>query len=605
MQKKVASTEPHTITASEAGRALNAVPLSLDLSVPKGLTWLDDTLSGIDLYDKGFVRRPSLFFDPSATSSLGLGTLKHPYFTQAQLMLVINGNMSGQVLGLKRGTTLRVTGTMGLQLDVYGSPGKPFTICPYGDAEALPIITSGAVVLNWTLEDGAANIWSYPMGAIEHDCWQNEVRLWKKTFAGSAAASLTTEGSSAYVNGILYVRPYAGEDPRLGQMEVSSSQHALMINYSNVPHTGYIHVCGVEARKARNVSISVAPPTTGVVDAIVSINDISLVGCRATQAGADGPMLASDGITMIGLSDAIRLKGGYVAGNRIDDVLNNAIEYSCTSGLIVEKNISSNCGGNSIVELWSSNDNSIIRYNYGYYSTTRDRRQLTYASGGIWFANNYQSAGSLANNDATNTRNFDNVAHHNMIVLPGLRGVRISGGTGLNVYQNTIYYDEALTDPAGKQQCTALYIDGAAADGFVNFSNNLVYFKRDPLVARFPRMVNLNPGAGRPTGDRNIYFTEGSGMSGDGFYTGADGTTNNIVTYKARMATSNFDQNSIFGPYFIGSNATVASMGMHDESMRIVAAGHIGKAVSTIGRRYFDGQPYAPDNATIGALAGR
>lgn len=118
-------------------------------------------------------------------------------------------------------------------------------------------------------------------------------------------------------------------------------------------------------------------------------------------------------------------------------------------------------------------------------------------------------------------------------------------------------------------------------------------------------MVNLNPGAGRPTGDRNIYFTEGSGMSGDGFYTGADGTTNNIVTYKARMAGSSFDQNSIFGPHFIGSNATVANMGMHDESMRIVSAGHVGKVVANIGRRYFDGQPYAPDNATIGALSGR
>jgi hypothetical protein len=575
----------------------------MPIGVPAGLAWVADTLAGIDLYDKGFAKTPTIFFDPSNTTSPGLGTYRSPFTTQAQLQAVVSGNMAGHVLGIKRGTALRVTGLLGLLLTVYGTPSKPFTICPYGDAEALPIITGSAIVTAWTLVDAATNIWSYALGATQYDCWQSDVRLRAKAFSSSAINTLTAPGQSTYSANTLYVRPYNGEDPRNGQMEIPVCDAAFTYAFSNVAATGNVIICGLDARNARN-SVFGAGISAGGSGNIVTADNVSIVGCRVSQGGTDGPTLGCDAIVVYGPSNSIRLTNLYIAGNYCHDVLNNAVEIAMTSGALVEKNTSRFCNGNSIIELWASNDNAEIRHNYGYYSTTLGRVQLGYASGGIWFANNYETGGGTNNNDTTNARNFNNFAHHNLIVLPGLRGIRASGGTGHKAQHNTVFFDELTTDPNATLQTSGIYCEGTGADGFIDVSNNLFYFKKDATHTRFSRLVDIQAATGRPTGDKNIYFSEGTGGGGDGLHT-VEGTTNNVATYKSRMVTNVFDQNSLFGPNFIGSTVTVGNLGMNESTYEILAAGHTGvTSLVGIGTRYFDGKPYVPATPTIGALLG-
>src|SRR5208283_1391188 len=77
--------------------------------IPQGASWLNDTITGIDLYKLGFGINPTIFFDSTALSSLCRGTYKNPYNTLNQVNSVLQGSLPGTVLGIKRGTFTRGT----------------------------------------------------------------------------------------------------------------------------------------------------------------------------------------------------------------------------------------------------------------------------------------------------------------------------------------------------------------------------------------------------------------------------------------------------------------------------------------------------------------
>ncbi len=584
-----------------------ALPATYASGMPPGLSWLSDTLNGVDLYGAGFALHPTIYFDPSALTSLCLGTYAQPYNSQAQVQAVCTGDMSGQTLGIKRGTITRVTGA-GLRINAYGKPGKPFTICPYGDAVALPIISGAIVATAWTLVNVAANIWSYALGATEQDCFQADVRLPKKPWLGSADATLPADGFSTYNAGMLYVRPAGGADPRTGTMEITACDSALTVNYANVAASGYIHLCGLNLTKAHNSVLSVVADLS---DLITSVADISIVGCKASGAGCDYAALsvASDAIIVYGPSDTVRITGLYIAGNYCTDALNNAVEVAATSGAVIEKNLSLGCGGNSIVEAWSSNDRMTVRYNVGDLSTCTRRIYSGFAQGGIWFANHYFAGGSWDNNDSSNTKNFGNVAYFNLISRPGTRGFLCSGGTGHKFWHNTVYINDDDTAPDATSSASAWCCQGNAATGFCNISNNLFYWRHGNSPHRSPEVAGIWQSLGAtssvPSGDKNVYFI--SWFWGDGgFRYGPNGA---IVYpdghgWRADLAAYALDQNSILA-WSLQGGVTPAQLGFNETSLRPSAAFAGGLTTLTgIGGRYNDGQAYLAATATIGAFAG-
>lgn len=616
-----AETDPVTggITGYTASGGILNDRMSLPGAVPAGMDWMTDTLHGFDIYNKGLVKTPTLFFDPTATSSAGRGTYRNPYTTQAELMAAIAGDMSGHVVGFKRGTTLRVTGANGLQLVLHGSVDDPVILCPYGDAEALPIISGGAVITSWALVDAGSNIWSYSL-ATESDCWQYDSRLWKKTWSANAINTLTAEGTSTFNSSTLYIRPFNGENPNQGQMTICVSDYALQLIYSDVPATGYIKVVGLDLQYTKHTALTIGVDSAA---SITTIDDICITGCRVVKSGVDksGGSYVGNGITFYGANDTKRVTNGFIAGNYISDVLNNTIEVSGNNGTVIEHNYGESCGGNSIVEAWSSNSNLTIRYNKGNFSSTKGRIYTNYAQSGIMLANFYhngtdwESAGS----DATHAKNTGNVAHHNLIINAKTRAIKLSGGSGHKIAHNTAFFDSDLLHGAGTTTGPqGWYTEGDAASGFADISNNLFYWKNTTEAHRYPNLMRINSAVGAnasvPSGNKNIYFTAWSMSDGTfyatdaGFEGAGDDSTDNFTNYKTALAAYSLDQNSFTSSNKTGGTLTSASLNFNEETYAVgVGSAALAAGLTTltgIGSRYYDGVPYVAGTCSIGALLG-
>lgn len=592
--------------------------LALPGAIPGGLDWLSDTLHGFDIYSKGLVKTPTLFFDPTATSSAGRGTYRNPYTTQAELMAAIKGDMAGHVVGFKRGTTLRVTGTNGLQLTFHGAADDPVILCPYGEAEALPIITGGAVVTSWTLVDAGANIWSYPIGATEHDVWQDDVRLWKKTWNTSAVNTLTQEGDSTFNSGTLYIRPYNGENPTLGQMEVSVVDYTLRAQYSDVAATGNIWLTGLDVRKSRNSNLCVVK--AGIAS-IATCDNIIIAGMRVSGAGVDNTAgLGRDNILLWGPSNGIRMTGVQVVGNYCEDGLNNPIEFSNTDGAVIEHNKGYNYSGNGI-EVWASNQNAMIRYNWMDLGTAREpsgtrvRIQSGLGGGGCWL-HNLEGDGETP--DTTNSKNSGNTIAFNLFSRIRVRAIYLTGGggTGNKIYHNTGFFDDAVTAYGLTSSASGWFVGApgfSVPNGWVDISNNLFFWKdtgtRYPSVVRSNTPLGVN--AAVPTGNNNIYMHSNAANNGSFFFkssfSGAD-TTANFTTYKTTLSSYSLDQNSLCTSVFTGGTLTLGALNF-DADTYAPGAGSAALAaglttLTDIGNRYQDGVPYDASTPTIGALRG-
>ncbi|UQV43664.1 hypothetical protein KIV45_17160 [Janthinobacterium lividum] len=569
---------------------------------PQGLSWLSDTLTGIDLYAGGFICRPTIFFDPGATASLGYGTMQHPYSTQEQLETACRGDMSGEVLGIRRGSITRVAGK-GLTLTVHGSPSRPFTICPYGiESDALPVISGAVFVTDWTLVDAAKNIWSNPMGAREYPCWQSGVRINNRAWAGNPAASLPAPGASVYQAGVFYVRPFEGADPRRSAIEIAKADVALNIILDNVAATGYVHVCGIQAVMGYGCGLRVGADAQ---TKIATMADVRITGCRASNIGLDAATAQGpgDGFWLVGI-DKVRMKDALIQGCYASDCTNNAYEFINTSGAKLIKNMSLDCSGNSIVELWSGNDNCLIQHNVGEFSTALHRLAVDPAQGGVWFSNQAVDQ-EIGIEDATNTENFNNIARFNLIISPGQRGFAAGGGHGHVFQHNTVILDPDATTPGGYYGANAWFTYGNAPTGFVDISNNLFYW-RASVTTRHLSCGDLRAGIGanksNPIGDKNIYCPANPGNYNWGF--NSDATY--WMEWKSRLLAAGvaLDQNSLL--YAPEPNASLKrlQLGFNELTNRPISAMARGLTALAVGSRYCDGQPYRPSVATIGALNG-
>lgn len=586
--------------------------------VKAGLDWLSSTQNGIDIYN-GIVKDPTIFFNPNSTATKSLGTYEFPYKTQVDIQNAVRGNMSGQVLGIMRGTKLKVTGLKGLNFSVYGSAIDPFLICPYGDAVDLPIITSGTVV-TWTLYDADYNIWSYVVGAIEQAVWRDEVRQFKATYTTSVQDSLIDSGMYTYQSNTLYLRLNPGESANDGNTEITVSDFSFLLNYDgNVASTGNLIVCGLDVRKARRSAFNCSPKMAG---SITSINNIQVIGCRFSGGGVDNKQtLGRDGLVIYGISDSLRINELYIAGCYSYNNLNNAYELAGTSGALVEQNISFNCSGHSIIELWKSNDNCTVRYNWGDLSGL-NRTQMQGAGGGIWL-NNYDYN---EKEDTTNTLNTNCKFVFNLITRCKQYGIRLNGGFGHVVQHNTFYADMDATDPdgAGYNQPIGWKTAGNAAIGFVNISNNLFYWKVPEKINRNIKMMAIMSAAlgnanSVPSGNNNIYQYDVAGSKTSSFFYSKT-TQFNFMTYKSAVSAYSLDQNSICTNRRIGGTLTESALGFilpasmpspgvpgfsPNNAFTPLAAASAGlTSLTDIGSFYYDQTPYVPSSATIGALKG-
>lgn len=589
--------------------------------VPNGLSWLSDTLHGYDIYKAGFVQTPTLFFDPTATSSLNRGTYANPYNTQTALQTAITGDMRGHVLGFKRGTTLNVTGTNGLALTCYGTSSDPFIICPYGDSEALPIITGETVVTGWTLVDATYNIWSYAQ-ATETDVWQSGSRLWKAVWSTSAVNTLSTAGTgrATYNSGTLYIRPFSGENPTLGQMVIAPLDYAMLVKYSDVATSGYIQLAGLDIRYARKTACEISASATTTISALAGIK---VAGCKIGRAGVDvSGGTASDALLVYGASNAVRMTTLEVVGNELYDACNNACEIAGMDGgtnkdVRIEHNYGHTVGGNSICELWSSNSNVLLRYNYGDGGVTENRAYKSFAGSGFWFANYYESAGNWntddgagALGDSTHSKNVGNIAVFNLIKDPYTRGMRISGGATHKVQHNTVFIDADVTHPVSTTVAAqGWFTEGTAATGFCDISNNLFFWKTGTSAHRYPnlaRMGTLGASASIPSGNNNIYFSDWGAGDSTFYYNGAG--TGNFTTYKTAISAYSMDQASLCSTDNTGGTVTAATLNFSEETMA-PGAGSVALSaglttLTGIGKRYRQGNPYASATPTIGCSLG-
>lgn len=518
------------------GGTLNGVAVgSVTGYVPPSSPWLSDSIHGVDIYGKGYVQRPTIFFDPTAVGSRNLGTYKHPYTTVAQVQARVAGNMAGQVLGLKRGMTLRSP----LAFTCYGSSGGPFYVVPYGDAKAMPIISCGTVRTGWSAYGGDARLWQNS-GTFASDVDVFEVtggvynRLWAVSSIANLQAYIAapvagTVGAFTRVANTLYLYLQDGSNANLGQIETADSASVLRINYSDVPGTGNIVVAGIAVRMSRDSALTVFPANNAGANAP---SGIQIVGCQASQAGAQyGTNLGADGIIVYGISDTKRANGNYVAGNYSYENLNNAYEVAWSDNGVFERNIGYANGGNSVLEMYVASSNNTIRYNRGYghptirTATRTNAGSFAYHDSGVWIA---------GFNDVSvvdPTKNVGNQIYCNYIQDFGAWGVDLSGDQNTQVFNNTFAAKNAT--PGNSHR-----FGGGVNSTGRNAYNNLSFFNSPGTFVNFVRIytqagADLN--TPMPTMDYNIYINKTRPDSSGGAYTiGGTGYFND-TTWRAAV----------------------------------------------------------------------
>jgi hypothetical protein len=598
---------PSSLTQAEVAATQALVSAG---GMPPGMAWLTDSIRNFDIYKH--IPRPTLFFDPSATTSSNRGTYYQPYNTQTAVQAVVSGFMPDQVLGIKRGTKLRGTGANGLALRVAGSSTAPFRIVPYGDAEALPIISGGAVITTWSVIDAGNNIWQYNVGATEQDVWVNGVRAVKKAWTTNLATTALAVGEATYNSNLLYLRLESRGNPNQGQVEIAVCEFAMSILYPNIAASGFVTVAGLEIDLARNAALQ-AYTIYGDTAAILSVADIKVYGCKIGRAGVDksGSNVSHDAITIKGFFDSIsgtgyRATGVHVAGNYLHKCLNNSVELSSTSGAVVEFNESSECEGHSIIEFWAENDTGCARYNWGHNSSN-GLRLLDVAGSGVLFAN-FSTAG-LDVFDETHLLNANNAVYFNLIESPKFNFLWASGGTGLKFQHNTCIgnmADSKYSAPA--EYWVSKYAAGKvpASTGYINISNNLFAWSDATGNPTVKIEGTIGSTAALPAGNNNVYAVLRGGVANGGSvlyaYNGA--SSGNFTTYKSTVGAGLDASSYSTGGYNLTEPqlAWSAASKAPGAGSIVIAAGLT--TLTAIGKTYYDGVPYAAATPTIGARLG-
>ena len=520
---------------------------------PRGASWLSQVGSGFDIYAKGFVVTPTHFYDPTASSSLCYGTFAQPYNTPAQLMTVFAGDCRKKKLGIKRGTTSRMTAP--LTITGYGTADDPFYIVPYGDASALPIWTTDVVTArtDWSVEDGAHPT-LYSLGANqtpsgnESEVWDYSsgvgVRYWKRTSKAAletAHASNPTFGFAYWDGGDLWIIP--ANSSSLDHLEITRSDGAdgtdVGIKFTG---SGGIVLAGQHVRTTTGAAGMWQPSGNG--------DFFQRVGCWMEETGID------DGVgTAGGSSAAMSYAGGvsgstnrltniYDAGNYARETMNNSVECTRTDKVLIEYNYGLEIGGKSIVELYAANTNTIIRYckGLGAQLTKMSLQTQTsvFASWGVW-----QSGFAEDESTASAALNHDNLVHD--CIIDGVdRGVSVGCG-GLNIQNNTIVAGYLNSGNSG-----AGITAGYTAVWTGDISDNYLYARAGSLTLSIDIASNATW-----SGDYNFFSGEGFSSTNTLFIAApkkSDGTQqyySNLTGYKSdQNVVTARDQNSLTGAHY-------------------------------------------------------
>ena len=532
---------------------------------------------------------PTKFFDPTATSSSGAGTLQNPYYTRAQINAAITGDMSNQILGAKRGTTTN------FELVINGvyssSSARPFIIAPYGNSGELPIFDAGFVVNSWALYSGSSKIYSYAQGATPCQVWQKvsselELRFeWLTFSSGTLAQKIAVleaigVGYCFWDNNIFYCTPYDTGAVNSSSMYASSANgggsggNALSITYSNVAATGNIIVTGLAARHTRDSAIQIS---SAAGSNVTSVGQISVVGCDARNCGTP----FHSGLANVGGSDAIVIYGVpsngssqsvlapiQIRGNYSEDTGNNAHEVGFVDTGVIEFNVSKDSYGNGHAELYATCRNITTRFNKARFDQRNSKPAYTNGAAALgtqryfgtlfWQAGydrtNYAAATTPTNATAANT--YGNKYLYNAGLDAGGDGAfKDDGCQGLEVRNNTFKFFNQNNYAVSGQAFTGFILNihaltGAGLNAPVVDSN--IFYINAPQYSPNNRMINASGGGASGysiKGGNNIYYSVQNNktqwlLNGTAYGAATADGVGDLATWVAANAATGFDVGS-------------------------------------------------------------
>lgn len=547
------------------------------------------------------MRRPTIYFDPQATDPYGRGTFLKPYSTAAQLEAAINQlnknntvHVGGQVIGFKRGSILHG----GITLSLAGEASDPVSIVPYGDAEALPIITGASV---YALTENAATGWAtssdarvYKVNsATEYDVFDVQMaegsqRFTKVAAGGDEAATIAAvvaagPGTRSFLSGVIYIYPFNGT-PDWTKIEYNDVAHrtnarnGLAIYYANIAASGYITVTGMHARSCANIGMTIASKSTALAN-ITSLADVRAIGCKMGNCGVDRPSAGVDTSmsagSIYGISSALRISNPMWLGNRIYDVANNAGEFGDTDGLIFERNTSLYSTGPGCAELYRNNSNSIIRYNVAVGRQNKLFLSESYGHKGLWISG-YDDTSSTR--DAS--KSVNNVAHHNVITQVGsgmgidicgdgvylynnyVESVQTSGGANLRIYdtvagathtsftaKNNIF--NGLGTAVGRNIASAANVTHTLSDNWYRRSNGSanINLYSGATATEYSTLAAIIAGPDAGALGAATTFTEGRAAAGSAVLTAGV----SVAGYTEVDLDGVYAATPAIGPYYVGS----------------------------------------------------
>lgn len=540
---------------------------------PSGSDWLFSAAQDLDAFVAYLEFTPTIFFDPDDTGSLNYGTEEEPYNTVADVNRVMTGNRAGTVLGIKFGSHLypavgsSMTASL-LNLTCYGSATNPVLVVPYGDrTKPMPIIDGGYVTgtgtaYEWTLHSGS--IWKITIAA-DTDVFENEVRCLKKNATPAAA------GECQYTGGVLYYWPRETANPNDGTLLVNFAQFAVDVTHPDVAaQVGNIKFIGIDIRHARGNNVRSAPPAA--VANITGIGSVDVLFCRVKDNGFDSSTFSgfsgsTSAIIRYGVHATLRQGSAETISSRtigcdISGCTHHHVEFGQHDNSLTEYNYIHDSWG-APIEYYVDCSGNTFRNNKCENFSSVGRLYGTQGSFALLYNYTKATQGAALAFDDTHALNANNKVWNNWFKDCSQSLFECYGGTGHAIYNNTCDIDHDAVYPAGgnankpsglttkRSSSPAPTGTTSAANGFLTFSNNLIYYRYSAICKASPGYLNPSfltcetPGAGAaiPVGDKNCYVCQTGTGAANWNYTSSSQT--NFGTYKTAMASYSFDQNSI------------------------------------------------------------
>lgn len=536
---------------------------------PSGSDWLFSAAQNLDTFTSYLQFEPSVFVDFGATTSLSYGTEEQPYNSVADFNRWAQGNRAGAVVGIKRGSHLYIDPTgasissAGLNVQCYGTAAEPVLFVPYGDpTQPMPIIDGAAVTGSGTyIWTQVGNVWHTSVSA-DTDVFENGVRCIKKS------ATPSNPGEAQYTGGVLYYYPRNTANCNDGTLKINVVLWPIAVQAPNVAAPNFVKFIGIDVRHGRGNCARIAPNATNGSIAN-GYGHVDFLFCRMGKTGFDASSRSIVGSTTIisynGVDSTHRMGSSETISSRVIgcelyDGTHHAVEHSQSDNGLMEYNYVHDIFG-SPFETYADASGHVMRNNRCENMSCFNRLDTLQGSFALLYNFTMATYGGALAFDDTHTKNINNKVYNNWFKNCYQLMFACVGGSGHAIYNNTCYidHDAIFTDgsnpskPSGLDtQRTQLAPSGttSAANGFLDFSNNLIYFAYSPLCKANPGYLNPTyiitetPGVGAaiPTGNNNCYFNQtGFGTAAWNYPTGVQ----NFTTYKAAMAAYSLDQNSL------------------------------------------------------------